>query len=166
MARVDARAIEEFEIPSACLMETAGARAAEAIWERFGRPGLRVLVVCGRGNNGGDGFVIARYLLNRGAQVRVMTLFPPEEASGDPAVFLGVLRKMDAPIEGIGQGEAGRLRGAAAESDLVVDAILGTGFTPPARGLVGEAIEALAQAPAPIAAVDIPSGIDATTGHA
>jgi len=166
MARVDARAIEEFEIPSACLMETAGGRAAGAIWERFGRPGLRVLVVCGRGNNGGDGFVIARYLLNRGAQVRVMTLFPPEEASGDPAVFLGVLRKMDAPIEGIGQGEAGRLREAAAESDLVVDAILGTGFTPPARGLVGEAIEALAQAPAPIAAVDIPSGIDATTGHA
>ncbi|MEK6711348.1 MAG: NAD(P)H-hydrate dehydratase [Nitrospinota bacterium] len=166
MARVDARAAEEFDIPSACLMETAGGRAAGAIWERFGRPGLRVLVVCGKGNNGGDGFVIARYLLNRGAQVRVMTLFPPEEAAGDPALFLNVLRKMEAPIEGVGPGEAGRLQAAAAESDLVVDAILGTGFTPPARGLVGEAIEALARVSTPIAAVDIPSGLDATTGQA
>ena len=166
MARVDARAIESFDIPSACLMETAGARSADAIWRRFGRPGLRILVVSGKGNTGGDGFVIARHLINRGAQVRVMTLFPPDEAAGDPGLFLSVLRKMEAPVEGISPGEAGRLREAAAESDLVVDAILGTGFTPPARGLVGEALEALSRVPAPIAAVDIPSGIDGTTGRA
>ncbi|MEE9239669.1 MAG: NAD(P)H-hydrate dehydratase, partial [bacterium] len=125
------------------------------------------LVVAGKGNNGGDGFVIARHLLNLGAEVRVFSLLPPEEASGDPAIFLKVLSKMEAVIEKA-EDEDGlaRLTSAAIESDLVVDAILGTGFSPPARGFVAEALAALAEVDVPVAAVDIPSGLDATSGTA
>ncbi|MEE9274156.1 MAG: NAD(P)H-hydrate dehydratase [bacterium] len=167
MGRADARAVEIFGIPSACLMETAGARAAEEIWRRFGRAGLRVAVAAGKGNNGGDGFVIARHLLNRGARVRLFTLFPPEEAEGDPAVFLGVLRKMGLEAEPAADKEGlERLAAAAGESDLLVDAILGTGFRPPARGHVAEALKILAPIETAAAAVDIPSGLDATSGGA
>ncbi len=134
MGRIDARAIESYGIPSACLMETAGARAADLIWEEYGRAGLRLVVVSGKGNNGGDGFVIARHLLNLGAEVRVFTLFPPEEAEGDPGIFLKILSKMGVPIDkAVDEDGLARLTSAAAECDLVIDAILGTGFAPPAR---------------------------------
>ncbi|MDP7168893.1 MAG: NAD(P)H-hydrate dehydratase [Nitrospinota bacterium] len=165
MRRVDARAIEDYGVPSSALMETAGCQAARAIWEHFGQPGLRVLVAAGKGNNGGDGFVIARHLINQGAEVCVFALFPLEEVSGDPAIFLNILNKMGASLESIENKESiARLRSAAVHSDLVVDAILGTGFSPPARGLAEEALEALGDIRTPITAVDIPSGLDATTG--
>lgn len=148
-------------------METAGARAADLIWDEYGRPGLRVLVVAGKGNNGGDGFVIARHLINRGAEVRVFTSFSPEEAEGDPAIFLNVLSKMGVPIEKAGDEEGLiRLAAAAAESDLMVDAVLGTGFSPPARGFVADVLTSMAEFDLPVAAVDIPSGLDATSGAA
>ncbi|MFC1491435.1 NAD(P)H-hydrate dehydratase [Nitrospinota bacterium] len=167
MRRVDARAIENYGIPSTSLMETAGGRAAQVIWERFGKPGLRVLILAGKGNNGGDGFVIARYLLNRGADVRVCVLFPMDEAAGDSAVFLNILHKMEVAPEAIeDEKDAARLKSAAAHCDLVVDAILGTGFTPPVKGVAAAALEALSEVNTPVAAVDIPSGLDATTGAA
>jgi len=167
MRRIDGRAIENYGIPSASLMETAGGRAAQIIWERFGKTGLRVLVVAGKGKNGGDGFVLARHLQNFGARVRVHTLFPPEEASGDSAVYLNVLNEMRLPVESILAGDdIPRLRSAAIHSGLVVDAIMGTGFTPPARGIVGEALTALSEVKTRIVALDIPSGLDASTGTA
>lgn len=167
MRRIDGRAIDNYGIPSAALMETAGGRAAQIIWERFGKPGLRVLVVAGKGNNGGDGFVLARHLHNRGAEVSVHTLFPPEDASGDSAVFLNVLNEMSLPVESILSGEdIPRLKSAAIHSGLLVDAILGTGFTPPARGIVGEALTALSEVKTRMVALDMPSGLDATTGAA
>jgi NAD(P)H-hydrate epimerase len=165
MGRVDARAIESYGIPSACLMETAGTRAADLIWEEYGRSGLRVLVVAGKGNNGGDGFVIARHLLNRGAAVRVFTLFPTEEAGGDPALFLQILSKMQSLVDVATDAEGlVRLKAAATESDVMVDAILGTGFSPPARGFVSQVLATLGEIEIPVAAVDIPSGLDASTG--
>ncbi|MEE9256943.1 MAG: NAD(P)H-hydrate dehydratase, partial [bacterium] len=167
MGRVDARAIENYGIPSTSLMETAGGRAAGIIWERFGRPGLRTLIVAGKGNNGGDGFVIARYLLNLGADIRVYTLFSPEEAAGDSAIFLKILEKTGVtPVVIADEEAAAGLKSAAAHSDLVVDAILGTGFRPPARGVPAAALRALGEAKKPIVSVDIPSGLDATTGAA
>ncbi len=166
MANVDARAIQEYGIPSACLMETAGAQCARAILERYDGPRLRVLVVCGKGNNGGDGFVVARHLLNAGARVEVAVLFSPGEAQGDPAIFLDVLEKMGvSPLE-VEEEKLSSLGAMAEAADLVVDAVLGTGFRPPARGLVGEAIRVLADCPTPVAAIDVPSGLDPTTGAA
>ena len=82
MSNIDSRAIHEYGIPSACLMEAAGAMSARKIWEKYGRNGLRVLVACGKGNNGGDGFVIARHLSSAGAEVEVAALFSLREAAG------------------------------------------------------------------------------------
>ncbi|MDA1000801.1 MAG: bifunctional ADP-dependent NAD(P)H-hydrate dehydratase/NAD(P)H-hydrate epimerase, partial [bacterium] len=128
MARIDARAIEEMGIPAACLMETAGGRIAERIWERYGKPGLRVVVLAGKGNNGGDGFVLSRYLANRGAEVRVFALFPLEEAAGEPKIFLEILQKMGVPVEAVSDAAGiGGMMAVIATSDLLVDAILGTG---------------------------------------
>lgn len=165
MARIDARAIEQMGIPSACLMETAGGQMAERIWERYGKPGLRVAILAGKGNNGGDGFVIARFLANWGADVRVFTLFPAGEVSGEPQVFMEILRKMAVPIRSATDSEGIRqMMAEIAETDLVVDAILGTGFRPPVRGHIADALESLALLDVPIASVDFPSGLDATTG--
>lgn len=166
MANIDGRAIREYGIPSACLMETAGARCAQAIWEKYGRAGLRVLIVCGKGNNGGDGFVIARHLRNFGAEVAVAALFPLREAGGDPALFLKSLQKAGTPLLEVDEANAAALEEMAKTADLVVDAILGTGFRPPARGLAAQAIRILSACRAPVAAVDVPSGLDATTGAA
>lgn len=167
MSRVDARAIESFGIPSSCLMETAGARAANIIWEEFGRPGLRAVVVAGKGNNGGDGFVIARHLSNMGADVRVFTVMAMDEVSGDPSIFMKILLKMELPIEQAADEEGlSRLARVVSESDLLIDAILGTGFVPPARGFISDALSGLSQCKIPVVAVDIPSGLDATSGSA
>ncbi len=166
MASIDGRASREYGIPSTCLMETAGARCAQRIWEKYGKAGLRVLVACGKGNNGGDGLVIARHLRNFGADVGVATLFPLREAAGDPAVFLKSLQKTQTPLLEVDEANAAPFEAMAKNADLVVDAILGTGFRPPARSLPAQAIRILSACGAPIVAVDVPSGLDATTGGA
>ena len=166
MSNIDNRAIQEYGIPSACLMETAGVKSAQKIWEKYGRAGLRVLIVCGKGNNGGDGFVIARHLCNSGADVDVAALFPLSEATGDPAVFLKTLEKMEISVLEVEEKNASLLEAMTKNADLVVDAILGTGFRPPARGLPEEAIRILSACETPIVAIDMPSGLDSTAGRA
>lgn len=166
MSDIDNRAIQEYGIPSTCLMETAGAKSAQTIWEKYGRDDLRVLVVCGKGNNGGDGIVIARHLFNAGAIVDVAVLFSLSEATGDPAVFLTSLNKMKIPILEVLRENTSHFESMAKDADLVVDAILGTGFKPPARGLPEEVIRILFASNTPIVSIDIPSGLDATTGKA
>ena len=166
MSNIDNRAIQEYGIPSTSLMETAGSNSARMIWEKFGRSGLRVLVVCGKGNNGGDGFVIARHLFNAGADVDVAVLFPLNEVAGDPAVFLKPLEKMRIPILEVREENTSELEAMAKNADLVVDAILGTGFRPPVRGLAGEAIRILSGSETATVSIDIPSGIDGTAGTA
>ncbi len=166
MSNIDDRAIHEYGIPSACLMETVGAKSAQRIWETYGKAGLRVLVVCGKGNNGGDGFVIARHLCNAGADVEVATLFPLRDAAGDAAVFLNVLGKMEILVFEVDEASASSFEMTLKDADIIVDAILGTGFRPPARGLPAEAIRILSRCGTPIVAVDVPSGLDATSGGA
>ena len=166
MSNIDNRAIQEYGIPSTCLMETAGAKSAQNIWETYGGKDFRVLIVCGKGNNGGDGFVIARHLSNAGADVDVAILFPQNEAKGDPAVFLKSLKKMEIAITEVGEENTSRLEALVKNSDLIVDAILGTGFQPPTRGLPEKVVRILSAHETPIVAIDIPSGLDATTGGA
>ncbi len=166
MSNIDNRAIQEYGIPSTCLMETAGAKSAQNIWETYGRNDFRVLIVCGKGNNGGDGFVIARHLFNAGADVDVAILFPRNEAKGDPAVFLKSLEKMKISIIEVEEENTSRFEALVKNADLIVDAILGTGFQPPARGLPEKVIRILSANETPIIAIDIPSGLDGTTGGA
>ncbi|MGO9977267.1 MAG: NAD(P)H-hydrate dehydratase [Solirubrobacteraceae bacterium] len=157
---LDAWAIGELGIPGLHLMESAGAGLAALAAERA--PEGVIAVVCGKGNNGGDGLVVARLLREQGREVRVLLPAPGEELSGDARTNLE--RLPGAPAAPFSQ-EA--LRGVA----LIVDAILGTGFAGVPRGGAAEAIEAInaaragARAGALVVACDVPSGVDASTGE-
>jgi NAD(P)H-hydrate epimerase len=151
MRALDAWAIESVGIASLALMERAGAGVARLVGE-FVPDGL-VSVVCGRGNNGGDGFVAGRLLREQGRAVEVVCAFDPEDLSPDAAHNLARLRG-DPVVREISAGAA-----------VVVDAVLGTGATGTARGAAGRAIEAICASGAPVVAVDVPSGVDAATGE-
>ncbi len=161
MRAIDAAAIGDYGIPGIVLMENAGLRVAEAVCESA-TPQARVIVLCGRGNNGGDGLVVARHLLNRGTKVGVMLLAPGSDLSGDAAVNYAIARKMGVPIV---ETPSPRALNAAAESaDVLVDAILGTGARGETRGLIRAAIRATKRCPGCTIAVDIPSGVSADDG--
>jgi hydroxyethylthiazole kinase-like uncharacterized protein yjeF len=159
MREIDRATSERFGVPSLALMENAGTAVAELVTSRY-PSAERIGVICGKGNNGGDGLVVARKLQERGREVRVLLLADPSELQGDAAEMFKQLSF--APIVARSSEELKQQQTRAAfESDVLVDAILGTGFRPPVSGLYGEAIAALNASPAPVVAVDIPSGADA-----
>jgi hydroxyethylthiazole kinase-like uncharacterized protein yjeF len=155
MSRADGGA-QELGVPSGVLMERAGAGMARVALERFA-PG-RALVISGGGNNGGDGFVIARELRRAGVEVRVLPT--KSEYAGDPGVNFEILRALD--VELLGPGD---LEGELGRADLVVDALLGTGFSGEVRQKEAALIRGVNDASAPVLAVDVPSGIDGATGE-
>ncbi|MBI4011263.1 MAG: NAD(P)H-hydrate dehydratase [Candidatus Rokubacteria bacterium] len=166
MRRADRRATERFGVPSLLLMENAGRGAADAIERAFGSArGRRVAVVCGKGNNGGDGFVLARQMAGRGAAVAVWLVGRSADVRGDAATNLAAVRQSGLPFSELGGGGIEALRAALREVDLVVDALLGTGVSGPATGPVAEAIAAVNEAGRPVCALDLPSGLSADHGR-
>jgi ADP-dependent NAD(P)H-hydrate dehydratase / NAD(P)H-hydrate epimerase len=157
MRSADAWAIEQQGIPSLELMETAGGAVAEAARE-IAADGP-VCVVCGKGNNGGDGLVAARHLDETGYEVEALLLGPADELSPDAK---SNLERLGAPHREIGAGE---ISSALAGSGVVVDAIFGTGFQGSPRAPADTAIEAINASGAPVVAADIASGVDASTGE-
>jgi NAD(P)H-hydrate epimerase len=154
MREIDRVTSERFGVPSLALMENAGTAVAEVALARF--PDARqIAVVCGKGNNGGDGMVAARKLHEAGKKVSVLLLADRGELRGDAA---HMCRRM--PLRARSVDSAHELR-RALSVDLVIDAILGSGFRPPVTGLYAEAIQVMNSCPSPIVAVDIPSGWDA-----
>jgi NAD(P)H-hydrate epimerase len=151
MRAIDAWAIGTVGIASLELMERAGAGVARLVGELA--PEGRVAVVCGKGNNGGDGFVAARLLREQGREVEVVCAFHPDEISGDAGRNLARLPGA-AVVRAVSPGPA-----------AIVDAVLGTGATGPATGEAREAIEAICASGAQVVAVDVPSGVDASTGE-
>jgi ADP-dependent NAD(P)H-hydrate dehydratase / NAD(P)H-hydrate epimerase len=163
MRALDARAITQLQIPGPGLMEAAGAGAAEVIARELGPlRARRVLVLCGKGNNGGDGFVVARRLKARGAIVRVVLVGRRSDVSGDAALALGRWRGRVEEI--VAEAALAALARALAQAHVVVDALLGTGLTGPARGLMAQAIEAVNAAGRPVVSLDLPSGLGADHG--
>jgi NAD(P)H-hydrate epimerase len=162
MREADRRTIEEVGLPGLVLMENAGGAVARVIEERYPRA-RRPLVLCGRGNNGGDGFVAARRLLAR--EPEVVLLGTRDEVKGDAAVHLRVFERSGGRVDEVADEEAfARVRERASAPPLVVDAILGTGMRDKPGGLLAAAIEqvaAWALAGSPVVAVDIPSGLRA-----
>ncbi|MGD1215588.1 MAG: NAD(P)H-hydrate dehydratase [Terriglobales bacterium] len=166
MREIDRVTSERFGVPSLALMENAGAAVARFVLSDYPQA-ERVGILCGKGNNGGDGFVVARKLVEAGRAVRVLLLCDPEELRGDAAaMFQNMLRTLQplkiAPLivrdaSGLDSSDAAEIFAA----DVIVDAILGTGFRPPVSPLYAAAIGKMNAASAPIVAVDIPSGADA-----
>ena len=153
MRATDRWAIEERGVPSLQLMERAGEGLAGLVWEVA--PTGPVAIVCGKGNNGGDGLVAARLLHSGGRVVRVLLVPPPEELQGDAAENLRALPVETEPFA------PERLEGVAA----IVDAVLGTGVTGTPREPAASVIAAIDAADAPVIAADVPSGVDASTGE-
>ncbi|MBI2883973.1 MAG: NAD(P)H-hydrate dehydratase [Candidatus Methylomirabilis oxyfera] len=166
MRELDRRATEEYGIPSLLLMENAGLQAVLELERVFPLLTQRhVAIVCGKGNNGGDGFVVARHLFNREIAVKVLLLARRADVKGDARTNLEIIQKCGIPIYEVTTSQALEARrGAIEEADVVVDAILGTGTTGPAKGLFVEAIELLNQSGRPIVALDIPSGLNSDEG--
>jgi NAD(P)H-hydrate epimerase len=150
-------------------MENAGRAVAEVVISLLKRKNrARVFVVCGKGNNGGDGYVIARHLLNAGFDVRVVLCGDREKVQGDARVNLDVLERLGHEVEQLepaGADVASRIRDMAADADMVVDALLGTGLQGRLREPYRSLIDAINAVACPILAVDIPSGLDCDTGE-
>jgi NAD(P)H-hydrate epimerase len=167
MRRLDQRAITELGIPGAVLMENAGRGAAAAIVDALptlGAPrrGARVVVVCGKGGNGGDGFVVARWLKRHGARPTVLLVPAPADVAGDALRKLEELRRAGIrPRPFAGDRATAAL---LARAHVVVDALLGTGARGVPEGGISQAIEAINAAGRPVVALDIPSGLSANTG--
>ena len=164
MRSIDDRAIA-MGIPSLRLMENAGAAVAQAA-SAVADPARQIIVLCGPGNNGGDGFVAARILRESDHGVKAVLIGSTSRLSGDSGHSLRAAQKAHVSFEEI-TTEAGlvALASEIAESGLVVDALLGTGSHGPPKGMVGKVVHALDSISAPILAVDVPTGVDADTGQ-
>lgn len=180
MREMDRRAVEDYALPETVLMENAGMAAFSVIQEEFGVRGLRFLVLCGLGNNGGDGFVTARKIHSNGGRVKIVIC-------GDPAKYKGasadnLQRVVKASVE-ISAGPAAdgwveqgiRLMGAKdieveirneiESADVLVDALFGTGLTREVGGIYKTAVEAINESGKPVFSMDIPSGVDGNNGR-
>lgn len=176
LREVDRLAVEEFAIPSIVLMENAARGLARRALGFMRERGLsRAVILAGPGNNGGDGFALARHLRNAGVEVTILTTHPDDRYAGDAGVNLLICRRMGLaiqtlpPDETAGRVAARRIAQTHAESRaLIVDALLGTGLDRPVEGAIASvigAVNALGDPRPPVLSVDIPSGLDADTGR-
>ncbi|MFO8049277.1 MAG: NAD(P)H-hydrate dehydratase [Desulfosudaceae bacterium] len=167
MRQIDQTTIESFGIPGRVLMENAGRGATRWLMENFPEAtDQKIAILAGRGNNGGDGFVMARYLFQAGTRVTVYLLSTPDKVSGDAAANLALLDKLGVPVVCLPDEAALEShRSALAHHHLVVDAILGTGLKKEVRGFFKTVINHINDSGQPVFAVDIPSGLNADTGQ-
>lgn len=159
MQELDRKAIAEIGIPSIVLMENAGRRVAEAAIDMLaGVQGKKVAIFCGTGNNGGDGFVAARYLAGKGIEISVYIVGDSSRIKNDPLINLDILKKIGVRIAEISEP-------VEVEGDIIIDAIFGIGLKgevkEPARSIIKE----LNKKDLPVIAIDVPSGLDADTGE-
>ncbi len=159
MRAIDRATSERFGIPSLTLMENAGTAVADYVLEHHAAA-RRVVIFCGKGNNGGDGFVAGRRLHQQGKKVQVILLADPSELRGDAALMFGKLPTAAIAVHSSEELKSERVK-LSLTADVYLDAVLGTGFKPPVTGLYAEAIAIMNSSQVPVIAVDIPSGADA-----
>jgi NAD(P)H-hydrate epimerase len=156
---IDRLSVEKYHIPGAVLMENA-AIAASNLAVKMSAPGQGpVMIVCGGGNNGGDGLTIARHLHNRGYDVRIFLTTDPEKYAGEAKINWEIVQAMKLPIDSRDLKNIGACRPA-----LILDAIFGTGLTQPPRDPFDSIVAEIEANGAPVLAIDIPSGLDCDTG--
>jgi hydroxyethylthiazole kinase-like uncharacterized protein yjeF len=158
--RIDRLAIEEYSIPGIVLMENAAIAAADVASAVLAAGSPRdVLILCGGGNNGGDGLAVARHLHNRGHRIRLAFTVDPAKYQGDALINYRIALAMRLPTE-----PADPAKIAAARPHLLIDAIFGTGLSSAPRPPFAQIAAAVAQTGSPVLAIDIPSGLDSDTG--
>ncbi len=165
MAVTDRRTAEEFGVPLESLMERAGTAVAAFCLRRYGGAS-QVVVLCGKGNNGGDGFVAARALTQAGLTVRVVLLGRIDEVKGEAVTALKRLRREASTVivdEAADEASLTACAPVIEDAGLLIDAVVGTGFKPPLRGLAASLREMVERLDVPVVAVDLPSGWDANS---
>ena len=165
MREADRRTIVDIGIPSIVLMENAGRQVVAAMESTYDTlASMRVAVLCGRGNNGGDGFVVARVLIAREVDTAVYLIGRAADVKGDARVNLDVLKHLGLDVVEIDDAAAWELHGTdVLGSDVIVDAMLGTGLTAPLTGLIETIVADVNASARPIVAIDLPSGLSADT---
>lgn len=165
MRNIDRRATERFGIPSIVLMENAALAVADTIFEHY--PDCdRVALLCGTGANGGDGFAVARHLENRGVVPVVLIAGERTAVQGDARINLTICELLGIPIYDVREaGEVETALAHAADADLIVDALFGTGLNRAPSGFHAELIRSIAELRLPVLAVDVPSGLDASSAE-
>ncbi len=163
MRTVDRLSVEEVKIPAILLMENAGLKTAQAIAREFAPIAeKKICILCGKGNNGGDGFVVGRHLSRMGARVEFFSTARGEDFKGEAATNRSIAEALGLPVHDI--EEAGQLK-PTFTPDLLVDALLGTGIRGEVSGLYREIIDWMNAQDVPVASVDTPSGIHCETGQ-
>jgi len=164
MKKIDSWAIRKLGITGPVLMENAGRGCIEVLQHYFDLPGLKVLVICGKGNNGGDGFVIARHLLNRRALVMTVLLGQERLLKGDALRNFRLLQGASHETQCVSRIKQLQSLSSTFNPDVIIDAVFGTGFTGSPEGIYGQAIEFMNESDAFIFSIDIPSGINGNDG--
>src|SRR3954452_634140 len=163
MREADRRTIDEIGIPSLVLMENAGRQAVAAMEAVYSDLlDRQIAVLCGRGNNGGDGFVIARTLVQRGADVAVFLIGRVADVRGDARINLEILGRLGVTVVEIADSQAWELHfSEVSDCTLTVDAIFGTGFRPPIAGFIESVVTDVNASGIAVVAIDLPSGLSA-----
>lgn len=165
MRAIDRHAIEIVGVPAAILMENAGRAVFSAIQSSFPPlAGKTVSVLCGKGNNGGDGFVIARALSGAGVQTRVWSVSTPRTLKGEARLHCNLFTRTGGRTRLLMPSSRARFARDMAESDIFVDALFGTGLNAPIAGFLARVIDSVNASGTPVVSVDVPSGINADTG--
>jgi len=164
MRSIDERTISQIGIPGAVLMERAGLQVVESCLSIFGSlSGRSVIVLCGKGNNGGDGFVVAREMKRRGAGVSIFVFAKQSDLKGDSLQNYSIVRKMGVPTSHISSvAQFDRIPGGC---DIIIDALLGTGIRGEVTGIIGAAISKINSMSGYVVSVDMPSGLNTDTGN-
>src|SRR5438445_175689 len=167
MREADRRTIDEIGIPSLVLMENAGRQAVAAMEATFNDLTERqVGVLCGRGNNGGDGFVVARTLVQRGVDVAVFLIGQVSEVRGDARVNLEILGRLGVTVVEVSDSQAWELHfSEVSDCNLIVDAIFGTGLNAPVSGFIESVVTDVNASGIPVVAIDLPSGLSADSSE-
>lgn len=167
MREMDRISIDEAGIPGVVLMENAGRNAAKIFLDFYNPPrGSSIIILCGRGNNGGDGYVIARYLLERGMAVKVAIIGKMDDISGDALTNLRIIQHLGIDITEVIDDDTWTVFSKGLQTaDYIVDGLLGTGLHSPVRGSYKTVIDDVNRSGKPLMAIDIPSGLNADNGQ-
>jgi NAD(P)H-hydrate epimerase len=161
--KIDKITIDRYGIPGIVLMENAGRFITDVLLKY--KPHGKIFVVCGEGNNGGDGFVVARYLANLDYKVHIILVSDPEKIRGDAKINYDISMKFNIPITIISGEEIQEMESIISDADWLIDALFGTGLRGEVKEPFSKAINIMNKSNKKILSIDIPSGLDCDTGE-